>query len=284
MTPNEFFQKYNNKPLDFDGSNGAQCVDVAKAFFKEVLGIEPIKGNAIDYWKDIPGFQRIKSGMLRVPKPYDIIIWDKTPTNPYGHIAICNWVRMFDFGSFDQNWPVGSPCHFQDHIYPGVLGWLRPLSLVDAPRPSPVPQGPWHVPLTILGSDIPNLPQEVLKWSGGSVILDVKFVPMNLPYSPTFDYATLAQDRFCIISCNPAPEIYRTSLTDNLKTAYAVAGPDALTASYEVSHILTKYYLAHRGSNPYFDIEDTVGQVTDEQRYRKYNVVKPYMDSVILKP
>jgi len=288
MKPNDFFQKYNGKGLDFDGAYGNQCADVIKAFFVEVLGIPAIKGNAIDYWADIPGFQRISKGSLTLPRPYDIIIWDKTKTNPYGHIAIANWVRAGDFNSFEQNFPVGSVCHFQDHNYKGVLGWLRPLqsAVADQFKPSRgtpvVSSGPWHVPLTVIGAQIPGLEAQALKWSKESIIVDVNYVPMNIAYSPTVDYALMARGRFCIISCSPAPEIYKTSLTNDLKTAYAVAGADALTSSYELSHILHKYYLAHRGTNPYIEIEDTVGGVTDEQRYRKYEVLRPYMDSVIL--
>ncbi len=29
------------------------------------------------------------------------------------------------FTSFDQNWPEKSLCHFQNHSYNGVVGWLR---------------------------------------------------------------------------------------------------------------------------------------------------------------
>ena len=39
MNITQFFLKYNGKYLDEDGVYGAQCVDVIKAYFKEVLGI-----------------------------------------------------------------------------------------------------------------------------------------------------------------------------------------------------------------------------------------------------
>jgi len=91
MTPNEFFQKYRGKFLDFDGAFGAQCTDPIKAYFKEVLGIPPIKGNAVDYWKDIPGFLKLPYTGPQ-PKPNDIIVWGKE-LGQYGHIGICNWSR-----------------------------------------------------------------------------------------------------------------------------------------------------------------------------------------------
>lgn len=289
MTTNEFFKQWNGKKLDADGVYGAQCVDVIKQYFKDVLNVPVRKGNALDYWVDIPGFKRIGWIPGTSPRPGDIVVWDKTPTNPYGHIGICVWSRAHDFSSFEQNFPIGSPCHFQEHNYVGVLGWLRPLNQVDAPRPTPnyatkpALKPPFHLPLTIIGADVPGLAQQVLKWSRGDIILDVKLVPVSIPYNPAVDYEgyILNQGRFCIISCNPAPEIYRTTMPNGLRQAYAIAGSDAAACSYEVSHMLHKYYLAHRGTNPYIDIEDTVGGVTDEQRYRKYDVLKPYMAIIL---
>lgn len=126
MNATEFFLKYNKKKLDFDGVFGGQCVDVTKAYFKEVLNREPISGNAIDYWRDISGFERIAKTPLNRPNPGDIIVWG-TKYNPiYGHIAICNWSRFFDFGAFSQNDPSGSPCGYKEYSYKNVLGWLRP--------------------------------------------------------------------------------------------------------------------------------------------------------------
>ena len=285
MNSTDFFLKYNKKFLDYDGAFGAQCPDPIKAYFVEVLGRPSIAGNAIDYWRDISGFTRIARTPFNKPNPGDIIIWDKTQSNPYGHIGICNWSRMFDMGTFEQNNPVGSPCGFRERSYKGVLGWLRPIGLQNAPRPTiPTPVGPWVIPVTIIGSAIPGLQEQVQKWSKGTMSLQINHINRYLAYDPTFDYMSYAQDKFCIISCSPSPEIYKATITNDLKTFYAVVGQDPVTCSYEISHLLGKCYNVNRGTNPYIEIEDTVGGVTDEQRYRKYDVVKPYMDSVILKP
>lgn len=137
MNPIEFFLKWNKKFLDYDGVHGPQCVDVIKQYFIEVLSLAPVQGNAIDYWKDIPGFKRMGKGWFNTPKTGDVIVWNKN-VNPFGHIAVVNWVRNFDFGSFEQNFPVGSPCHYQEHNYKNVLGWLRPEKMpAEAPRPLP---------------------------------------------------------------------------------------------------------------------------------------------------
>ncbi len=126
MNQQIFFIKYNGKPLDVDGLFLGQCVDVSKAYFTEVLGLPPFKGNAIDYFlTPPPGFKKISKGFFNSPNPGDLVIWN-TNYNQYGHIGICNWSRGWDFQVFQQNDPEGSPCHFKEYSYKNVLGWLRP--------------------------------------------------------------------------------------------------------------------------------------------------------------
>jgi hypothetical protein len=132
MTAMQFFNKYNKKRLDFDGVNGGQCVDVAKAFYKEVFRITPIRGNGIDYWyKSQPKFKRIKNTVwartFRRPAQGNIVVWG-TGVGEYGHVAIANGTgnsRVFD--SFEQNYPLWSVCHVQRHDYKNVIGWLRKI-------------------------------------------------------------------------------------------------------------------------------------------------------------
>lgn len=120
----DFFIKHNGQFLDTDGfpkDTPYQCVDVIKAYFKEVLGIEPVHGDAINYFNNPPkGFTKIKKAFFNQPQPGDILVLSPN------HISICNWSRPFDWGGFEQNYPIGAPCHFQDHPnYKNVLGWLR---------------------------------------------------------------------------------------------------------------------------------------------------------------
>ena len=51
MTLQNFFNKYNCRYLDYDGAFGNQCVDVMRAYVKEVYGLNPYltilpRGNA----------------------------------------------------------------------------------------------------------------------------------------------------------------------------------------------------------------------------------------------
>ena len=124
-----FFAKWKDSFNDFDKTYGSQCVDVIKQFFQDVLLIPPIKGNAIDYWRDIPGFTRIKKTPFNRPQTGDLVVWNINL--PYGHIGICNWTSFIQGNCFEQNFPLDSPCHFQTHSYRNILGWLRPQKEVN---------------------------------------------------------------------------------------------------------------------------------------------------------
>ena len=132
MTIKEFFQKYNGIGVDFDGYYGFQCVDLYRQYVKEVLNFEqsPSLGNdgAYKIWDNYrkSDFDSIGNTPQAVPQLGDIIIWSKSARLPYGHISVFNYGDVNSFVSFDQNFPTGSTCHFQNHNYEGILGWLRP--------------------------------------------------------------------------------------------------------------------------------------------------------------
>lgn len=85
------------KPIDYDGFAGPQCVDLIKAYYKE-LGVAPVTGNGSDYthnskpesWKRIQGAQPQKGDILVYTGGY----------NGYGHVAIYE----SDYSSYHQNW------------------------------------------------------------------------------------------------------------------------------------------------------------------------------------
>lgn len=93
MTLIEFVNKYLNKKIDYDGVFDAQCMDVFRQYCDEVLDI-PHTGSvegAKDVWFEFSSnrehefFDRYN---VMQAKYGDVIIWDETPTNKYGHIAI----------------------------------------------------------------------------------------------------------------------------------------------------------------------------------------------------
>lgn len=111
-----------------DLSTNQQCVDLWRAYNRKVINAPDIFGNPPDIWNKYQAdfYDKIPNTPTGVPQLGDVIIWSKT-YGGIGHIAICTDIaNTKTFTSFDQNDPVGEPCHYQPHTYTGVLGWLRP--------------------------------------------------------------------------------------------------------------------------------------------------------------
>lgn len=114
----DFVNKYNGKKVDYDGVYGAQCVDLARVYFNEFFGILEhtgpcaTSGGAKDLFLDYDKmpvekkyFKRIKTKKCL---PCDVAVWDSTPTNKYGHVAIVlgelsNSLIVFEQDGFKQD-------------------------------------------------------------------------------------------------------------------------------------------------------------------------------------
>ena len=127
MNLNEFYKKYNGKNVDADNYAGAQCVDLIKAYFKDVLNV-PVKayGNAINYWtifekhkELINNFEKVKG----LPKKGDLVIFNYAP---YGHIAIVWAINGNILTVFEQN-RTGKhdKCTLGKYTTNKVKGYLR---------------------------------------------------------------------------------------------------------------------------------------------------------------
>jgi hypothetical protein len=127
----DFTNQWNGKGCDVDGYYGFQCYDLAHRYAIDCVGKDiPSRASAKDLWDcDIDGYDKIANTPEGVPSKGDIVIWG-TAVGPWGHVAIFSSGDSFSFTSFDQNWPVGTLCHFQQHNYTGVLGWFHPKSQV----------------------------------------------------------------------------------------------------------------------------------------------------------
>lgn len=130
----QFISKWNGKGIDFDGAYGYQCMDLMHQYIVEVLGLSDPRILAAPAAKDVylrfPNvfgsayFHKIDNTPTGIPEKGDIMFWG-TGLGPYGHVSIYTGGDVMKFKSFDQNFPLGSKCHTQDHNYRGVLGWLR---------------------------------------------------------------------------------------------------------------------------------------------------------------
>ena len=102
MTLKRFVVTYNGKKVDWDKAHGYQCVDLFRQYCKDVLNIKQVP--PVDGAKDIinkPGDFKISKGAYA---PGDVLIYDETSSNPYGHVCIL--VSLLDsdtFIVFEQN-------------------------------------------------------------------------------------------------------------------------------------------------------------------------------------
>ena len=163
MTIDSFFNKWNGKVCDWDGYYGGQCVDLYRQYVAEVLGVPqspPVTG-AKDIWITYLSayFTRISNSPTNSPQKGDIIIWG-TGLGPYGHVAIANTANSLTLNSFDQNYPVGTKCHFQNHTYKGVLGWLRPRTIAPVAPLTPREQ---VIKAIVMGGDNDSVARTKIK-------------------------------------------------------------------------------------------------------------------------
>lgn len=132
MTLDEFYNLHKEKFLDFDGIYEFQCVDLTKAYDREVIGGTGLKGNAIDYIKNpSPQFYEYFSNtLLYIPPKGAIAVWNSKVGAGFGHVGIVLEASLMKFKSFDQNWPKGSPPLLVDHTYTNVVGFLVPKTYI----------------------------------------------------------------------------------------------------------------------------------------------------------
>lgn len=96
MTLKRFIVTYNGQKLDWDNANGFQCVDLARFYFRDVLDIPqlPAVEGAKDLWEKHGCLKQTTSSYA----PGDVLIYDATKSNKYGHVCIL--VSLLDSDTF----------------------------------------------------------------------------------------------------------------------------------------------------------------------------------------
>lgn len=135
MTLEEFVKKYNGKKVDYDHAYGAQCVDLFRQYTKEALGIKEhtgpcaTSGGAKDLFLDYDKMPVEKKYFTRSKgkayQPGDILIWDQSPTNKYGHVAIFLAYLGNGLLVFEQNGITQAGAEIQIRNKDKMLGYLR---------------------------------------------------------------------------------------------------------------------------------------------------------------
>jgi hypothetical protein len=142
MTLSEFVQKYNGKAIDYDKAYGAQCVDVFRQYCKEVLNIEHTGGvNGakdlfLDYFKmpkEQKYFSLVEERKAPKYKTGDVLVWNSTKSNQYGHVAILLTEMSGDLIVFEQNGFKQDGAKIVLRTKENLLGALRflPSSKID---------------------------------------------------------------------------------------------------------------------------------------------------------
>lgn len=135
ISMNKWVEKNLGKGIDYDGAYGVQCVDLAKHFIKNVLGVEPQSiGNAIEYYNKrksskylTTNFNWISNTPDFVPRKGDLCVFTSKSGN--GHISVATGEGTTSyFYSYDQNYPSAKhePMTKIKHTYASFLGVLRP--------------------------------------------------------------------------------------------------------------------------------------------------------------
>ena len=133
MTYNEFKNKYNGRYVDYDGSYGSQCWDLAEFYFTECLGLPA----------SVLGGCGLVSNMLYQPKRAELDkYFDEVPTNDMRQGDVCIWeyghIAIFD------NWDGNSCWYFSQNPNPCKVmtinvGGLHAFRLKGS-EPEPIPE------------------------------------------------------------------------------------------------------------------------------------------------
>lgn len=131
MTLDEFVKKYEGKQIDFDKAFGSQCVDLFRQYSKEVLNIKEHTGaveGAKDLYLNFSSMPKMFEYFQKVFTPHkgDIVVFNKSEKNKYGHVAIVLYATNKSLVVFEQdgfNQSKGSYINIWN--YNKVLGFLR---------------------------------------------------------------------------------------------------------------------------------------------------------------
>lgn len=131
MTLAEFINKNNGKKVDFDGVYGAQCVDLFRQYCKDVWKIPHTGGveGAKDLWLKYDAMPKEKEYLEKVsglPVAGDVVVYDATKTNSYGHVAIfigvIGWENVL---VFEQDGYRQDGAKFGIRGFSNLLGFFR---------------------------------------------------------------------------------------------------------------------------------------------------------------
>lgn len=136
MTLAQFLTQYCGKKVDYDKAFGPQCVDLFRQYCQDVGGIPhtgpcATSGGAKDLYLDYNKMPLEKKYFVKLTKSATpaygyVAIWDSTPTNSYGHVAIviCR-LSSNSLLVFEQNGIAQDGAKFVERKTDNLLGYLK---------------------------------------------------------------------------------------------------------------------------------------------------------------
>lgn len=127
MTLTSFVKANQGHQVDYDGAYGSQCVDLAREYLDDVLGVEqfpPVVG-AYEIYEKCTNLKKIPESLRADYSKGDLLVWGPTDTNPYGHVAILVAVyNTFNLVVFEQNGFTQDGAKLVMRSREGLLGGL----------------------------------------------------------------------------------------------------------------------------------------------------------------
>lgn len=131
MTFDEFIKNYETKQVDYDNAFGSQCVDLFRQYSKEVLQIGEHTGAVVgakDLYLNFEKMPLMKKhfGKVYTPHKGDIVIFNSTSSNKYGHVALVVYASRKTIVVFEQDgFNQSKGAYFNLRTFENVLGFLR---------------------------------------------------------------------------------------------------------------------------------------------------------------
>lgn len=131
MSIDEFVKNYEGKQVDYDKAFGSQCVDLFRQYSKEVLQIGEHTGAVVggkDLYLNYDNMPLMKKYFDKVytPQKGDIVIFDGTSGNKYGHVALVIYASRKTLVVFEQDgFNQSKGAYLKLRTFENVLGFLR---------------------------------------------------------------------------------------------------------------------------------------------------------------
>lgn len=131
MTFDEFVKNYEGKRVDYDKAFGSQCVDLFRQYSKEVLGISEHTGAVVGAKDLYLNYDRMPLMVKHFQKVYtpqkgDIVIFNGTSGNKYGHVALVVYASRKTIVVFEQDgFNQSKGAYLKLRTFENVLGFLR---------------------------------------------------------------------------------------------------------------------------------------------------------------